>query len=356
MVSLETLLLEVVKQEGSDLHITVNSPPRVRISGRLVDTEHEVLTSEDTKKLIYSILDSNQIAKFEKTLEMDMSFGIEGIGRFRVNVFRQRGMVGAVMRLIPTKIKTFDDLGLPRQTCERICNTLKGLVLVTGATGSGKSTTLAAMVDYVNTMNKGHILTIEDPVEYVHNHKGCLVNQREVGSDTLDFKYALKSALRQDPDVVLIGEMRDMETTEAALTISETGHLAFATLHTSDAVQTINRIIDIFPSHQQSQVRTQLSFTLQAVFSQQLLPKSSGKGRVLASEVMIANSAVRSLIRDSKTHQMYSCIQTGGKEGMSTMNQSLFNLYKARHVTFETILEYSSDPEELKRMVQKGSM
>ncbi|MFH1228747.1 MAG: PilT/PilU family type 4a pilus ATPase, partial [Planctomycetota bacterium] len=287
MVSLETLLLEVVKQEGSDLHITVNSPPRIRISGRLIDTEHEVLTPEDTKKLIYSILDSNQIAKFEKNLEMDMSFGIEGIGRFRVNVFRQRGVVGAVMRLIPTKIRNFDELGVPRQVCEKICGTLKGLVLVTGATGSGKSTTLAAMVDYVNSTTKGHILTIEDPVEYVHNHKNCLVNQREVGSDTLEFKNALKTALRQDPDVVLIGEMRDQETTEAALTISETGHLAFATLHTSDAVQTINRIIDIFPSHQQSQVRTQLSFTLQAVFSQQLLPKSSGKGRVLSCEIMI---------------------------------------------------------------------
>ena len=356
MVSLETLLLEVVKREGSDLHITVNAPPRIRVSGRLLDTEYGVLTSEDTKKLIYSIMDSNQIAKFEKGLELDMSFGIEGIGRFRVNVFRQRGAVGSVMRLIPTKIKTFDDLGLPRQICEKICNTLKGLVLVTGATGSGKSTTLAAMVDYVNTMTKGHILTIEDPVEFVHQHKNCLINQREVGSDTLEFKNALKTALRQDPDVVLIGEMRDMETTEAALTIAETGHLAFATLHTSDAAQTINRIVDIFPSHQQSQVRTQLSFTLMAVFAQQLLPKATGKGRALASEIMIATPAIRSLIRDAKISQMYSCIQTGGREGMKTMNQSLYELYKGRQVTFETALEYSSDPEELKRMAQKGTM
>ncbi|MBI4712361.1 MAG: PilT/PilU family type 4a pilus ATPase [Planctomycetes bacterium] len=314
MVSLESLLLEVVKKGGSDLHITAGTPPRIRVDSELVNVENERLTPDDTKKLAYSVLDSNQIAKFEKNKELDMSFGIEGIGRFRVNVFMQRGAIGTVMRIIPNQIKTFDELGLPRMICEKLCNTLRGLVLVTGATGSGKSTTLAAMVDFINNTTSGHIITVEDPIEYVHQHKHCLVNQREVGSDTMEFKNALRTALRQDPDVVLIGEMRDYETTEAALTISETGHLAFATLHTSDVVQTVNRIIDIFPSHQQAQIRTQLSFTLQAVFCQQLVPKATGKGRALAAEILIANPAIRSLIRDSKIHQIYSQIQTGGKE------------------------------------------
>jgi twitching motility protein PilT len=258
------------------------------------------------------------------------------------------------MRLIPYQIRTFEQLGLPRKICEELCNTLKGLILITGATGSGKSTTLAGMIDYINSNFKGHIITVEDPVEFIHKHKNSLVNQREVNSDTHDFKSALKRALRQDPDVVLIGEMRDLETTEAALTISETGHLVFATLHTSDCVQTINRIIDIFPSHQQQQIRTQLSFTLQAVFCQQLLPRAEGKGRVLASEIMLATPAIRSLIRDSKIHQIYSSIQTGGKVGMKTMNQALHELYKSRQITHETAMGYTSDPEDLKHIFEKG--
>ncbi|MEW6027286.1 MAG: type IV pilus twitching motility protein PilT [Planctomycetota bacterium] len=354
MVSLEELLLLLVKKGGSDLHITAGIPPRIRVDGQLINTENEPLTSDDTQKMIYGLLNTNQISKFEKELELDMSFGIESIGRFRTNVFRQRGAVGAVMRLIPYQIKTFEQLGLPRKTCEDLCNTLKGLVLVTGATGSGKSTTLASMIDFINTTYKGHILTVEDPVEFLHKHKSCVVNHREVGADTHDFTSALKRALRQDPDVVLIGEMRDLETTEAALTISETGHLVFGTLHTSDCVQTINRIIDIFPAHQQQQVRTQLSFTLQAVFAQQLLPKAEGKGRVLASELMIATPAIRANIRDSKIHQVYSAIQTGGKLGMRTMNQALLDLYKARQITYDTAMAYTSDPDDLKRIFEKG--
>ncbi|MFH0888490.1 MAG: type IV pilus twitching motility protein PilT [Planctomycetota bacterium] len=354
MVSLEELLLLLVKKGGSDLHITVGAPPRIRIDGELINTEFEVMTPDSCQKLIYGLLSNSQIAKFEKDLELDISFGVEELGRFRTNVFKQRGAVGAVMRLIPFQIKTFEQLGLSRKICEDICNSHKGLVLITGSTGSGKSTTLAAMIDYINSNFKGHIITVEDPVEFIHKHKNSLINQREVGTDTHDFKDALKRALRQDPDVVLIGEMRDLETTEAALTISETGHLAFATLHTSDCVQTINRIIDIFPSHQQQQIRTQLSFTLQAVFCQQLLPRAEGKGRVLAAEIMLATPAIRSLIRDSKIHQIYSSIQTGGKMGMTTMNQTLNELYKKRQITFETAMEATSDPDDLKRIFEKG--
>jgi twitching motility protein PilT len=354
VVSLEELLLLLVKKGGSDLHITAGAPPRIRIDGQLLPTEFEMMLPDSCQKLIYGLLSNTQIAKFEKDLELDMSFGVEGLGRFRVNIFRQRGAVGAVMRLIPFQIKTFEQLGLPRKTCEDLCNILKGLILITGATGSGKSTTLAAMIDFINSNYKGHIITVEDPVEFIHKHKNSLINQREVGSDTHDFKDALKRALRQDPDVVLIGEMRDLETTEAALTISETGHLVFATLHTADCVQSINRIIDIFPSHQQQQIRTQLSFTLQAVFCQQLLPKAEGKGRILAAEMMVATPAIRSLIRDSKIHQIYSSIQTGGKMGMKTMNQALFDLYKTRQITHETAMSYTSDPEDLSRIFQKG--
>lgn len=354
MVSLEELLLLLVKKGGSDLHITVGSPPRIRIDGELINTDFEIMAPDTCQKLIYGLLSNSQIAKFEKDLELDISFGVEGLGRFRTNIFKQRGAVGAVMRLIPFQIKTFEQLGLPRKICEDICNTLKGLVLITGATGSGKSTTLAAMIDHINSNFKGHIITVEDPVEFIHKHKNSLINQREVGTDTHDFKDALKRALRQDPDVVLIGEMRDLETTEAALTISETGHLAFATLHTSDCVQTINRIIDIFPSHQQQQIRTQLSFTLQAVFCQQLLPRAEGKGRILAAEIMLATPAIRSLIRDSKIHQIYSSIQTGGKMGMTTMNQTLNELYKKRQITYETAMASTSDPDDLKRIFEKG--
>jgi twitching motility protein PilT len=301
---------------------------------------------------VYSILNNDQIARYEKNLELDLSFGISGLGRFRVNVFQQRGAVGAVMRIIPWEVRSMKELGLPQRLCEHLCMLPKGLILITGATGSGKSTTLAAMVEYINSTRNSHIVTIEDPIEFVHKNKKCLFNQREVGTDTHSFPAALRSVLREDPDVVLIGEMRDQETIEAALTLAETGHLIFGTLHTSDCVQTINRIIDVFPAYQQSQIRTQLSFTVQAVFCQQLLPIAHGKGRVLACEIMIANMAIRALIRDDKGHQIYSIIQTGGKEGMRTMNASLSELYKAGQITFEEAVAHSGDVEDLKRMCQ----
>jgi twitching motility protein PilT len=305
------------------------------------------------QKLVYSVLNSEQIAKFERTFEIDFSFGVNSLGRFRTNTFMQRGTVASVLRVIPFEVFDFEQLGLPRMTCETLCNLPKGLVLVTGATGSGKSTTLASLIDFINAQRQGHIVTIEDPIEFLHRNKQCLVNQREVGSDTLAFGNALRSVLRQDPDVVLIGEMRDLETIEAALTLAETGHLTFATLHTSDAVQTINRIVDVFPPHQQQQIRTQLSFTLQGVVSQTLLPKANGRGRVLAAEVMVINPAIRALIRDNKAHQIYSIIQTGGKLGMKTMNQSLFDLYRANAVSFDEALSASSDPSEFQRLLQR---
>ncbi|MBI3097865.1 MAG: type IV pilus twitching motility protein PilT [Planctomycetes bacterium] len=353
MVTLEELLAILVQKGGSDLHIAAGSPPRIRVHGELKPTEHEAMTSEETQKIVYSILDGEQIARFEKNLELDLSFGIESLGRFRTNVFVQRGAVGAVLRIIPTKIKNFTDLNLPMKVCTELCETPKGLILVTGATGSGKSTTLAAMIDYINSHDYGHIITLEDPIEFVHRNKNCLVNQREVGSDTRDFKGALRSILRQDPDVVLIGEMRDMETIEAALTIAETGHLTFGTLHTSDCVQTMNRIIDVFPAYQQAQIRTQLSFVLQGVFCQQLLMKAGGKGRVLCPEIMLANPAVRALIRDGKAHQIYSIIQTSGAMGMVTMNQNLSNLVKAGQITQDTAFEVTTDADDLKRTLQK---
>ncbi len=352
MIVLEELLQVLVEQGGSDLHLSVGSPAKVRVDGQLVDLDTEALDSSDTKRLAYSILGAEQIARFEKDLELDMSFGIAGLGRFRTNVFQQRGSIGAVFRVIPFDILGFSDLGLPAETCRKICSLPKGLVLVTGATGSGKSTSLAAMIDEINCTRQEHIVTIEDPIEFLHTNKRCLFNQREVGADTFSFEAALKSVLRQDPDVVLIGEMRNMETIEAALTLAETGHLTFATLHTSDCVQTINRIVDVFPAQQQQQIRTQLSFTLQAVFCQQLVPESRGKGRALASEIMIGNSAIRSLIREDKGHQIYSQIQTGGRLGMKTMNTSLAELYGARRISLDTAMNRSTDPEELKRLVQ----
>jgi twitching motility protein PilT len=354
MVSIEELLQAMVERNASDLHLTQGSRPKLRVDGDLQDTEYEVLDAEATQKIVYSILDSTQIARFEKELELDMSFGVEGLGRFRTNVFLQRGAVGSVLRIIPYEIWSVDQIGLPRNVVEALCVLPRGLVLVTGATGSGKSTTLAAMIDYININRRDHIITVEDPIEFVHQNKNCLVNQREIGTDSHSFPEALKHVLRQDPDVVLVGEMRDVETMEAALTISETGHLTFATLHTSDAVQTVNRVVDAFPAYQQQQVRVQLSFTLQAVFCQQLLPKIQGKGRALAAEIMIANPAIRSLIREDKAHQMYSIIQTAQKEGMKTMNQSLFELYRANLITFDDASARSSDPEELKRLSAKG--
>jgi twitching motility protein PilT len=351
MASLEELLTLMVQRGGSDLHLSVGGPPKVRVDGKLLDTEHEVLTPEVTQKLVYSVLTSDQIARFEKSLEIDFSFGVQGLGRFRTNAFMQRGTVAAVLRVIPFETYDFDQLGLPGKICEYICGLHKGLVLVTGATGSGKSTTLASMIDYINRDRQGHIITVEDPIEFLHRNQNCLVNQREVSSDTHGFGPALRSVLRQDPDIVLVGEMRDLETIEAALTLAETGHLTFATLHTSDCVQTINRIIDVFPAHQQQQIRTQLSFTLQAVLCQQLLPRSQGKGRALASEIMLVNPAIRALIRDDKGHQVYSIIQTSGKLGMKTMNQSLFELYRASLVTYEDCLSVSQDRTEFQRLV-----
>ena len=354
MVSLEELLQIVVQRGGSDLHIAAGSPPRIRVDGRLVPLEFDTLTSEESQKLLYGILSESQVARFEKDLELDFSFGVENMGRFRTNLFFQRGSTGGVFRLVPHAVRGFDDLGLPRRTCIQLCEQPKGLVLVTGATGSGKSTTLAAMIDHINATENNHIMTVEDPIEFVHKNKNSLINQREIGSDTHSFTQSLRHLLRQDPDVVLIGEMRDVETVEAALTISETGHLTFATLHTSDAVQTINRIIDVFPAHQQQQVRTQLSFTLNAVFCQQLVPKSNGRGRVLCSEILLATPAVRSLIRENKAHQVYSIIQTSGKVGMKTMNQSLFELYKAGHLTYEDCRSVTSDPNDLKTTFERG--
>ena len=352
MITLEELLRELIDKEGSDLHLTAGSQPRIRIDGELLVTEHDKLTPETSQQLVYSLLNNEQIARFEKDLELDLSFGISGLGRFRVNVFMQRGAVGAVMRIIPWEVKQMGELGLPQKLCEELCNLPKGLVLVTGATGSGKSTTLAAMINYINEHHDSHIVTIEDPIEFVHRNKRCLFNQREVGSDTHSFPKALRSVLRQDPDVILIGEMRDQETIEAALTLAETGHLTFGTLHTSDCVQTINRIVDVFPAYQQQQIRTQLSFTLQAVFCQQLMTRADGHGRVLAAEIMVANSAVRALIRDDKAHQIYSIIQTSGKLGMKTMNASLYELYRAGVITYEDAVARSTDVEDLKHMFQ----
>ena len=344
MITMEELLRTMVERGGSDLHISAGSAPRVRVDGKLAELAGlEMLGPEQTKKLVYSVLDSQQIARFEQDWELDMSFGLAGVGRFRVNVFLQRGAVGSVMRTIPYEIFNFEQLGLPKDVCTHLCELNKGLVLVTGATGSGKSTTLASMIDYINASMQDHIITIEDPIEFVHRNKTCLVNQREVGTDTQGFNSALRRVLRQDPDVVLIGEMRDKETIEAGLTLAETGHLTFATLHTSSAVETINRIVDVFPAFQQNQIRTQLAFVLEGVFCQQLLPKMNSRGRAMACEIMIPNSAIRALIRDDKCHQILSHIQTGAKHGMRTMNQSLFELYKANQITWDDAMNRSSD-------------
>jgi twitching motility protein PilT len=352
MVTLEELLRVMMERRSSDLHITAGSPPRIRIDGALIPTEYEMLDAESTQKIIYSILDNEQIAKFESEKELDMSFGISGIGRFRVNVFYQRGAIGTAIRVIPYEIATFEKLGIQPGVCQKLCELPKGLILITGATGSGKSTTLAAMVDHINQSGQWHIITIEDPIEFVHRNKQCLINQREVGPDTHSFAQALKHVLRQDPDVVLIGEMRDKETIELGLTLAETGHLTFATLHTSNCVQTINRIIDVFPAEQQNQIRSQLSFVLEGVFCQQLLPVATGKGRVLVAEIMLPNDAIRANIRDDKIHQIYSTIQTGNKVGMKTMNQALYEAYKAGKITYETALQYTHNMEDLKKTFQ----
>jgi twitching motility protein PilT len=351
MVSMHQLLKTMVEQGASDLHISTNTPPLIRIDGQMMPLKVPSLQPADSKQLCYSILTDAQKRKFEEENELDLSFGVKGLSRFRGNLFMQRGAVAGVFRLIPYKIKTFDDLCLP-QVVRDISSKPRGLILVTGPTGSGKSTTLAAMIDAINSERSEHIITVEDPVEFLHPHKKCLVNQREVGADTHSFKKALRYILRQDPDVVLLGELRDMETIEAALTIAETGHLCFATLHTNSCVQTINRIVDVFPNVQQQQVRTQLSFVLEGVMSQTLLPHANGTGRVLALEVMVPNMAIRALIRDDKVHQIYSQMQMGqDKYGMQTMNQALFMLYHKKLVTMDIALSRSSDPDELKQMI-----
>jgi twitching motility protein PilT len=354
VVTIEELLQIMVQRRGSDLHVTAGAPPKVRIHGDMTSTEHDVLTPDMTQKIIYSFLTSDQIAKFERELELDLSFGVDGLGRFRVNVFQQRGAVGAVLRIIPYEILNFQQLGLPMDVCKKLCATPKGLILVTGATGSGKSTTMAAMIDEINTNEPVHIITIEDPIEFVHRNKKALFNQREVGSDTHGFKQALKSVLRQDPDCVLVGEMRDQETIEAALTLAETGHLTFGTLHTSDTVQTMSRIVDVFPAYQQQQIRTQLAFSLVGVFCQQLCPKVGGKGRVLCAEIMLANPAIKALIRDDKAFQIYSIIQTSGKVGMTTMNMSLANLVNTGQIALEEAMVRTTDVEDLKRLLTRG--
>ncbi|MCM2265250.1 MAG: type IV pilus twitching motility protein PilT [Desulfuromonadales bacterium] len=341
----------MVQAGASDLHITTGTPPQIRVNGHMTPVKMRQLLPADTKHICYSILTELQKRKFEENNELDFSFGVKGLARFRGNIFMQRGALGGVFRLIPYKFLSFDELGLPPVVTD-ISRKTNGLVLVTGPTGSGKSTTLASIIDKINTDRHEHIITIEDPIEYLHPHKSCVVNQREVGSDTYSFKNALKYILRQDPDIVLLGELRDLETIEAALTIAETGHLCFATLHTNSAVQTINRIIDVFPTNQQQQVRTQLAFVLEGVLSQTLLRKRDGKGRVLALEIMVPNTAIRALIRDDKVHQLYSQMQMGqDKYGMQTMNQCLFSLYHKQVISLEDAMSRSPDTEELKEMV-----
>ncbi len=346
-VKIQQLFKLMVESGGSDLHLTVGTPPGLRVNGEIVRVKIPALTPEDSKRLIYQILSEEQKNEFEKNLELDFSFGIKGLARFRANVFYSKGGVAGVFRQIPTIIPDFNALNLPRVLLD-IVSASSGIILVTGPTGSGKSTTLAALLDYLNVNDAGHIVTLEDPVEFVHPHKGCIVNQREIGSDSLSFSNAIKSLLRQDPDIVLIGEMRDAETIEAALTIAETGHLVFGTLHTNNAVQTINRIINVFPSHQQAQIRTLLSFVLQGVVSQQLLPKSFEPGRVAAHEILIPTPGIKNLIREDKTHQIYSQMQVGqDKSGMMTMNQSLLKLVEKGVISGERAMEYTTMPEEL---------
>jgi twitching motility protein PilT len=354
MPTLPELLKTTVEMNGSDLHITTNTPPQVRVHGKLERLPMPELTPSETKQLAYSVLTDAQKKRFEETMELDFSFGIKGLARFRCNVFNQRGAVGAVYRLIPEKIRTFGDLGLP-PVLATLSERPRGLVLVTGPTGSGKSTTLAAMLDKINSERYEHILTIEDPIEYIHQHKNCLVNQREVHSDTNNFSTALRAALREDPDIVLIGEMRDLETVEAALKIAETGHLTFGTLHTNSAAQTINRIIDIFPSSQQAQIRTQLSLVIEGIVCQSLLPRADGQGRVVSLEIMIPTPAIRNLIRDDKIHQIYGAMQTGQEKlGMQTANQSLASLYMKKLISLETAMAASSLRDELQDMINRG--
>jgi twitching motility protein PilT len=352
-VNLRTLLEEMVTLGASDLHIVAGECPKLRIDGDMTSARTGgILGPKDTLQLAYSVLTENQKKRFETEDELDFSFGIASLARFRGNCFRQRGCVSMVIRQIPFSIKTFQDLGLPASIA-RMAEKPRGLVLVTGPTGSGKSTTLAAMIDKINRERKGHIITVEDPIEFIHKHQGCLINQREVGTDTKSFANALKYALREDPDVILIGEMRDLETIQAALTIAETGHLAFATLHTNSAAEAINRIIDVFPSHQQAQVRAQLGFVLEGIITQTLVPKATGRGRAMAAEVLVVTPAIRALIRDDKVHQIYSSMQSGKKFGMQTLNDSLYALYMGKEITLEEALRVTNSQDEFNRMIGK---
>lgn len=354
-VTLSDLLKRMLEMNGSDLHITTNSPPQVRVHGHLQPLDLPPLTPAETKQLAYSVMTDAQKHRFEEDLELDFSFGLKGLARFRANCFNQRGATGAVFRVIPFEIKSFQQLNLP-PIVSKLCDKPRGLILVTGPTGSGKSTTLAAMIDKINTERHDHIITIEDPIEFVHQHKNCLVNQREVHSDTKGFSQALRAALREDPDVVLIGEMRDLETVESALRIAETGHLTFGTLHTNSAASTINRVIDVFPAHQQPQIRAQLSLVLEGILCQALLPKVGGQGRAMAMEILVPNAAVRNLIREDKIHQIYSAMQSGqDKYGMQTFNQSLATLYFQKQITLETAMQRSSNPDELTEMINRGA-
>ena len=355
MVELQKLLVTVIEKKASDLHITTGAPPQFRIDGRLISFDQAILTAPDTKRVCYSVLTDAQRHKFEEDLELDFSFGIKGLSRFRGNIYMQRGAVAGAFRAISFDILNLAELGVPPFAGELIKKP-KGLVLVTGPTGTGKSTTLAAMIDKINQEKNAHIITIEDPIEYLHRHKKCIVNQREVNSDTKGFATALRHILRQDPDIILIGEMRDLETIEAALITAETGHLTFATLHTNSCVETINRIIDVFPPFQQQQIRTQLSFVLEGVLAQQLVPKVGGIGRVLAMEIMIPNAAIRNLIREDKIQQIYSQMQVGqAKFGMQTMNQALISLVERRLITLEDAQERSHNPDEFRQMLSTSN-
>jgi len=355
-VNLHQLLKAMIEKGASDMHITTGTPPLLRIDGDIVPLKLPPLSPVDSKQLCYSILTEDQKIEFEKTSELDLSFGVKNLSRFRANIYMQRGAVAGAFRTIPFKILSFEELGLP-PICAELCTKPNGLVLITGPTGSGKSTTLASMIDKINSEQRNHIMTIEDPIEYLHPHKLSVVNQREIGTDTTSFKGALKYVLRQDPDVVLVGEMRDLETIEAALTISETGHLVFATLHTNSAISTVNRIIDVFPPHQQDQIRAKLSFVLQGVITQQLLARAGGPGRCLALEVLIPNSAIRNLIREGKVHQIYSQMQMGqDRHGMQTLNQALYTLYSRRLITMEEATSRSIEPEELRTMIEQRSI
>lgn len=353
MYDLKKLLVEMFERGASDLHITSGSPPQLRIDGQLIPMDLEYLTPADTRRFCYSVLTESQRKQFEEENELDFSFGIKNLSRFRGNIFVQRGAVAGAFRTIPYNIMSLRELGLP-PIVEEMIHKPKGLILVTGPTGSGKSTTLASMIDRLNEELHAHIITIEDPIEYLHKHKNCLVNQREIYSDTKGFAQALKHVLRQDPDIILIGEMRDLETIGSALVVAETGHLTFATLHTNSSVEAINRIIDVFPPHQQSQIRAQLSFVLEGIITQQLIPKASGGGRCLAAEILIPNPAIRNLIREDKIHQIYSQMQIGQtKFGMQTMNQSLFDLLQRGIISYREAISRSTNIDELRQMVER---